>query len=209
MPRPAAAEERSGARRAKRWRERPPRPKAKRQRQPKATARRQRPPRAAAKPQYPPRAAAKRQHPLRATAKGQHPQSATAKRQHLRKAAGLRARPKKPPRLPRRRNSGATISFVVRGLDPRIHEKDESAYTMACRVKPGNDDQRLRQLRFAQARLGARVGRIAQAEDAPRVVVEKLLLVRGGQVDLREQFQRGRRIPAGIVGPVHHVVDAV
>src|SRR5215510_2578499 len=103
MPRPAAAEERSGAPRAKRWRERPPR--------------------------------------------------ATAKRQHLRKEAGLRARPKKPPRLPRRRNSGATISFVVRGLDPRIHQKDESAYTMACRVNPGNDDQRLRQLRFAQARL--------------------------------------------------------
>jgi hypothetical protein len=29
----------------------------------------------------------------------------------------------------------------MRGLDPRIHPKEESFKMMDCRVKPGNDEQ--------------------------------------------------------------------
>src|SRR5712691_11704183 len=42
---------------------------------------------------------------------------------------------------------------------------------------------------------------IAQAKDAPGVAVENLLLLRFRQSDLVEQPERGRGIPAGIVGP--------
>src|SRR5262245_37763193 len=56
---------------------------------------------------------------------------------------------------------------------------------------------------------GLRPGRITQAEDAARIVVEELPLVGVRERDLVEQLERGRRIPARIVGAVHHMVDAV
>ena len=59
--------------------------------------------------------------------------------------------------------------------------------------------------------LGVRLRRrrVLQAEDAPRVVVEQLVLVGVGQLDVLQELQARRRVPARIVGAVHHVVDAV
>src|SRR5262245_39988715 len=63
--------------------------------------------------------------------------------------------------------------------------------------------------RLARCLRNITLGRVAQAENAAGVVVEDLLPVFLRQPDFVEQLERGRRIPAGIVGAVHHVIDAV
>src|SRR5580704_4594134 len=63
-------------------------------------------------------------------------------------------------------------------------------------------DQRRLALRLPHRR------RIAQIQNAPGVVVEQLLLVGIGKLDLVDQLEAWRRIPARIIGAVHDVVDA-
>ncbi len=54
-----------------------------------------------------------------------------------------------------------------------------------------------------------RRGRVLQPEDPPRVVIEQLLLVGLRQPHVLEKLQARRRIPARIVGAVHHVIEPV
>src|SRR5437867_6377344 len=59
--------------------------------------------------------------------------------------------------------------------------------------------------RFRNAALSG----ISEAQDLVSIAVQELVEVRTGQTDLLNQRERGCRIPARIVGTIHHAVDAV
>src|SRR5215208_8238502 len=69
--------------------------------------------------------------------------------------------------------------------------------------------QSFRPTRAARRFCSARFNRITQAENALGVAIEKLLLVRFRQLEFIQQFEGGRRVPAGIISAVHDVVDAI
>src|SRR6516165_11861541 len=87
------------------------------------------------------------------------------------------------------------------------------AWTTVSPLPPSHDGCRTREKVSRQRRLARGLGfrrrRIAQIENATRVRIEQLVLVDIRQLDLAEQLQARRRIPAGVVGAVHHMVDAV
>src|SRR6185312_17175664 len=48
-----------------------------------------------------------------------------------------------------------------------------------------------------------------QPEERTHIVDEQLALIGLGETDLVDELQAGRRIPARVIGAVHHMIDAI